>query len=123
MRYLDHTLAWILFANAIIFVRIIETNHLRGAVLEDPIIWILVAMINFLRLRNGVGVRGLGTLCIGANMLALLAELVRLKMFGSFVWVLTSWGPYTLIAGAALSAELIFSLVQMANSKPHQSLN
>jgi hypothetical protein len=56
-------------------------------------------------------------------MLALLVEVVRLKMFGSFGWVLTAWGPYTLIAGAALFAELIFSLAQMAKSEPQQSPN
>jgi hypothetical protein len=40
MRYLDHALAWIIFANAIIFILVIETAHPRGTVLEDPIIWI-----------------------------------------------------------------------------------
>ena len=113
MKYLDHAFAWVIFLTAVIFVVVIETTHPRGGILDVPILWILVAMMNFLRLRNGYAVRGLGTFCIGANLIVWLIEIVRLKVFGSIEPVLVDLGPCTLIAGAAVSVELIFSIAQL----------
>ena len=82
MRYLDYVCAWMVLLSAVLFILKIATMHPRGAVLDIPILWILVAMMNFLRLRNGYGVRGLRTSCIGANVMTLFIEIVRLKLVG-----------------------------------------
>jgi hypothetical protein len=111
VKYLDYACAWAILFSAILFILVTEITHPRGAVLEVPILWILVAVFNFLRLRNGyANVRGLRISCIGANLMTLAIEIVRLKLFGS--WVLRTWGPYSLITAIAVLAETIFSIIQ-----------
>jgi hypothetical protein len=96
---------------AVLFMLLIEILHLRGAFLEDPFLWLLVAMVNFLRLRNDYRtVKGLRITCIGANLIVLTVEIVRYGMYGNAL--LRSWGPYTLIAGIAALGETIFSMMQ-----------
>ena len=81
MRYLDCAFAWAILLNAVSFMLAIEILHLRGAILDVPFLWLLVAMLNFLRLRNGYArVPGLMATCVGANFVALTLEIVR----GSF---------------------------------------
>jgi hypothetical protein len=111
MRYLDYLLAWILLITAAVFIVAMETKHTPGAILDIPFLWLVIAMINFLRLRNAhLGVHGLRTSCIGANLIGLMLELVRLRLGG--VPLLKNWGPYTAVAAAAIFGELILSAIQ-----------
>ena len=111
MRYLDCAFAWTILLNAVSFMLAIEILHLRGAILDVPFLWLLVAMLNFLRLRNGYArVPGLMVICIGANVVALTLEVVRWKLFGG--GILKAWGLYTFIAALAFLAETVFSVVR-----------
>ncbi len=100
MKVLDHLLAWILLGVAIVAILMTEIRHPAGAVLDTPFLWILVAMFNLLRLRNGYDVEGLKTFCIAANLVALVTEVVRFKMFG----------PLVLIQAVPILGETIFSV-------------
>jgi hypothetical protein len=67
-----------------------------------PFLWILLAMLNLLRLHNGYGVRGLKVFCIGANVAVLALEAVRFRMFG----------PVNLVVAVPILVETIFSIVR-----------
>jgi hypothetical protein len=123
MRYLDYALAWILLITAIVFILVMETAHLRGAILDVPFLWIVIAMMNFLRLRNfHVAVPGLKTSCIGANLIGLTLEVVRFGLFG-VAWLrylgpyalVAHWAPYT-VAAITILGELLFSIAQRNDS-------
>ncbi len=115
MRYLDYACAWAILGAAIAFMLVIEISHPRGTILDVPFLWLLIAMLNLLRLRNKYAdLRGLRTTCVGANCVALMLELVRWKLFGNLL--LERWGPYTLIVGLAVLGETIFSMVQRNDS-------
>src|SRR6266480_7987979 len=118
MKYLDYACAWMMFVTAAAFLVVIEIWHPRATGLETPMFWIPVAMINFLRLRNGYRpLDGLRTFSIVANLMVLLLEIIRLGEFGGWIFAhwglyyvvvsLWRWSPY-LIIGAASSAELMF---------------
>src|SRR5438034_11840740 len=93
---------------------------------DTPLFWIPVAMINFLRIRNGYrALDGLRTFAIVANLLVLILEIIRLGEWGG--WIFRSWGLYYLltallgwspylIVGAASAAELRFSIFQKDSS-------
>jgi hypothetical protein len=102
MRTLDYALAWILFALGLAGILFIEARHPPGAVLDTPFLWILAAMFNLLRLSNGYQVRWLKSFCVAANVVVLVAEVVRFKMFG----------PLQLIQGVPLLGEVIFSITR-----------
>ena len=111
MRYLDYACAWVIFLTAVGFMVTIEIRHLRGAILDIPFLWLLIAMVNFLRLRNGyVRVPGLMVTCLSANIVGLVLEGVRWRLFGSGIWM--HWGPFTFIAAVAFLAQTILSLVR-----------
>jgi len=119
MRYVDYALAWILLITAIIFILVMEIAHLRGAILDIPFLWLMIVMMNFLRLRNShAAVPGLTTSCICANLIGLTLEIVRFRLFG-VAWLrylgphalLTHWAPYT-FATIAILGELLFSMVR-----------
>lgn len=115
MRYLDYAFAWTILLTAVSFMLAIEILHLRGALLDVPFLWLLVAMVNFLRLRNGYArVPGLMVTCVGANFVALTLEIVRWKLFGG--GILKTWGLYTFVAAVALLAETILSMVRRNDS-------
>lgn len=120
MKYLDYACAWVIFLSALVFIVIIEFWHPSGMFLDSPEFWIPVAMMNFLRLRNGYsGIRRLRTFCIAANLLVLITEITQfglfasriLKSWGSYYLVhsLKDWIPYFIVAVCAL-AETLFSL-------------
>jgi hypothetical protein len=89
--------------------------HLQGAILDIPFLWLLVAMLNFLRLRNGYArVPGLMVTCVGANLVALTMEIVRWRLSGGTL--LRYWGPYTYIAAVAFLGETILSMVRRNDS-------
>src|ERR1700676_376173 len=100
MKYLDYACPYLLFLIGVIGILSTELRHPAGAVLDTPILWILVSMFNLLRLRNGYSVSGLKIFCIGANLAGLAVETVRFKMFG----------PVALIQGIPLLGVTIFSV-------------
>lgn len=116
MRYIDYALAYILLLTAVVFILFMETTHPRGGILDIPFLWLVIAMMNLLRLRNiGVPVKALKTFCIGANLIGLTLEGVRFRLFG--IELLNRWGPCTAIAGIAILCELVFSITQWNDSR------
>jgi hypothetical protein len=104
MKYFDYSLNWALFITATVFILSIEINRTPGAVLDLPFLWLLIAMTNFVRLRNpDLVVKGLRTSCIGANLIGLITEVTRARQWG--------WELYTLIGALAIFGEMIFSMV------------
>lgn len=115
MKLLDYSFGWLLFLSAVAFILFFEMSHPAGAILDIPFFWLVVAMVNFLRLRNGyANVPGLKTTCVGANLVALTMELARWGLFGARVW--KAWGPYTMIATVALLMETAFSILRKDDS-------
>src|ERR1039458_4334823 len=119
MRYLDYICTWTILLTAVSFMLAIEIMHLhlhlQGAILDIPFLWLLVAMLNFLRLRNGYArVPGLMVPCVGANLVALTMEIVRWRLCGGAL--LRYWGPYTYIAAMAFVGETILSMVRRNDS-------
>lgn len=111
MRYIDYALACVLLATAVVFMLVMETIHPRGGVLDVPFLWLVIAMMNLLRLRNtDVRVKALRTFCVGANLIGLTLEAVRFRLFGTEL--LHRWGPYAAIAAFAMLGELLFSIVR-----------
>jgi len=111
MRYLDYAFFWILLLTAIVFILVIEITHPRGSILDIPFLWVIIAMVNFLRLRNsGSAIKGLRTSCIGANLIGAVLEIVRFRLAGMSIW--HNWGPYPMIAGIAILGELLFSVAK-----------
>jgi hypothetical protein len=102
MKYLGYACTYLLFLVGILGILSTEIWHPRGAVLDTPILWILVSMFNLLRLRNGYRVAGLKVFCVGANLAGLAIEVVRFKMFG----------PFALIQGVPILGATIFSMTQ-----------
>src|SRR5215470_7971678 len=93
MKYIDCACAWIMLLTAAIFLLVIEVWRPRGIGFDTPLFWIPVAMINFLRLRNGYrGFEGLRTFAIVSNLLVLVLETVRLGEWGA--WLIRNWGVY-----------------------------
>ena len=110
MKYADYFFAWTMLVVAILFMVGTETFHLRGAILEDPFIWLLAAMINFLRLSNvNTTVKGLKAICIGANLIVVTLEVVRYGLYGNSI--IRTWGPFTLIVAFAALGETLFSVL------------
>jgi hypothetical protein len=102
MRYVDYALAWILLITAIVFILVMEITHLRGAILDVPFLWLVIVVMNFLRLRNShTAVPGLKTSCISANLIGLTLEVVRFGLFG------VAWLRYS---GTLRAAELLGTL-------------
>jgi hypothetical protein len=100
VKYVDHALAWVMLPAAATHLVLTEVFHHPRAVLETGVLWVLLAMFNFLRLGKGYGVRGLRTFCTGAKAAALVLEFVRCKIYG----------PLSLILIVPLPGELLFSL-------------
>ena len=101
MKYADYACAWMVLALGIVRMVITEMWHPPRAVLDTPLLWILLAMLNLLRLGNGY-VKGLRVFCIGANVSVLALEAVRFKMFGSSA----------LIAAVPILGETLFSIIR-----------
>jgi hypothetical protein len=122
MKYIDYACAWAMFLTAVIFLAVIEFWRPRWAGFDTPLFWIPVAMINFLRIRNGYrSFEGLRTFAIVANLMVLILEVIRLGEWGG--WIIRSWGLYYamaalwrwtpyLIVSVAAAGELTFSILQ-----------
>jgi hypothetical protein len=108
MKYLDYACAWTIFVVGVVGIVMTELRHPPGAVLDTPLLWIFVAMFNFLRLRNDEGVKGLGIFCIGANLSEFIFETARMKM----------WGLSFLIVAVPLLVETVFSMIRWKRPVP-----
>ncbi|HKV79150.1 MAG TPA: hypothetical protein VJP02_13465 [Candidatus Sulfotelmatobacter sp.] len=102
MKYVDYACAWAIFVLGLVSIVMTELRHPPGAVLDTPLLWIFVAMFNFLRLHNGDGVNGLRIFCIGANLSEFIIEMARMKM----------WGLGFLIVAVPLLVETVFSMIR-----------
>lgn len=100
--YADYACAWIVLALGVLGILRIEVLHPANAVLDAPLLWILLAMLNLLRLHNGYGVRSLKLFCIGANVAVLALEAARFRMFWSV----------SLIVAVPILAETLFSIIR-----------
>jgi hypothetical protein len=123
MRYIDSALAWILLLTAIVVILYTEIVHPRGAVLDTPFLWLVISMMNLVRVRNTHStVPGLRTSSIAANLVGATAEIVRFKLFG--ISALHYWGPQVLVtywapyiaATIAILGELVFSVFRKTDS-------
>jgi hypothetical protein len=106
LKFVDYLCASIIFGTGVIAMITIEVRHPPHAVLDTPVLWIVVSMFNLLRLRNGYGVTNLGVFCIGANLATLVLEVVRLRMFG-FV-------GFGSVVAVPVFAEVLFSLTKVS---------
>jgi hypothetical protein len=101
IRYVDSTLAWIIFACGVAgIVSILLPFHMLFRSLDTPLLCLFVAMFNLLRVRNGRSAKTLTTFCIGANLAVVMLEAGRLKM----------WGPFALFGALPILCELVFSV-------------
>jgi hypothetical protein len=100
MKTADHICAWALFIWAFLSIVMIEIRHPLGAVLDTPVLWIVTAILNVLRLRDGKGNRDLRRSCVAVNTIVLMIEIARWKMFGA----------WTAIATILVLIETVFSI-------------
>jgi hypothetical protein len=104
MKYVDRICAWLIFLAGIIHIVATDLMHLRGS-LDTALVWIFVALLNLLRILNGYTVRGLKVFCLGANVSALVLEVVRWKMFAD---------PSSLVLIVLFFLEILFSIFTKA---------
>jgi hypothetical protein len=113
MKYADYGCAWVVFAAGILGVMATEVRHPPGVMLDTPLLWIFLALLNLLRLRNGYSVKGLKVFCVGANVSSLALEALRLKTFG----------PFGLIVAVPLFCETGFSIIQAEPDNLRDTVN
>jgi hypothetical protein len=106
MKYVDQARAWSLFGYGVVTLVMIELRHSPHAVLDTPFLWIFVALFKVVRIRNDYRVPLLPSFCGAANLVVLVAEIVRWKMFRA----------WALIAGLPIVCEAVFSIVQRQES-------
>jgi len=87
MRYLDEAFAWLLMLLGMYHIIWTELFPVRGAVLDTGLLYILVAMLNLVRVRNDESVRLLRTFCIGGNLSALMLEVDRWHQYRGLGYV------------------------------------
>lgn len=100
MKAVDTICAWALFAWAFLSIMMIEIRHPAGAILDTPVLWIVIAILNVLRIRDAQGNRNLRLSCVAVNTIVLMIEIVRWKMFGA----------WTAVATILVLVETIFSI-------------
>ena len=112
MKFADYACACIVLVAGMAGIVYIEIQHPQQAVLDTPLLWILVGMFNLLRLRNGSSVRGLRIFCFGANVATLVLEVNRLKMLRN-----TDLG---LVIALSIAAETLFSILPLSIERVQQ---
>lgn len=113
-----------MFAVGFADVIVVGYWHPRGTTLESPVMWLVVAMVNFVRIAEGnARIPRLRTVAIAANLMAVAVEFLRVGLtirevtaaWGSgYIWRyfqvnFTWWLPYGITALLAL-IETLFSL-------------
>jgi hypothetical protein len=102
MKYVDNACAWFILAIGMIDVVLTEVTHTPGVILDTALLWILVAMFNLLRLRNGGSIKGLTIVCIAANLTESILEVYRM-----------TWSPRPIVVVAVpILCETVFSIVR-----------
>lgn len=124
MKALDQTAAWLMFLTGFVYVIVVGYWHPSGSMLDTPIMWLVVAMVNFVRIAEGnARIPRLRIVAVAANLLTLIVEFLRAGLTASrirtswdsdYVWSnfrinLGWWLPYFIIAVLAL-IETLFSL-------------
>ena len=132
MRIIDSTFAWVIFLTGFVYVIVIGYWHPPGTVLDTPLFWIAVAMINFLRLnQQDCRLSRLRVISIAANLMVFSLEFLRLGLFvtrTSDTWGsqyifsalrahLSWWVPYFVIAISAL-VEIVCSVRRTGTAEP-----
>lgn len=130
MRLIDSISAWVIFLTGFAYVIVVGYWHPRGTVLDTPLFWLAVAMINFLRLSQpGIDLAKLRVISIAANLMAFALEFFRFALFASrtanswgsqYVWTevranFSWWLPYFIIAIAAV--EIVCSIPRKNSSE------
>src|SRR4029077_19302642 len=84
MRVIDSIFAWAIFLTGFAYVIVVGYWHPRGTVLDTPLLWIVVAMINFLRLnQREPALARLQVISIAANLMAFAFEFFRFGLFAT----------------------------------------
>jgi hypothetical protein len=132
MRVIDSISAWAIFLTGFAYVIVVGYWHPRGTVLDTPLFWIVVAMINFLRLSQGdSALARLRVISIAANLMAFALEFFRFGLFATrtaTTWGsqyifselrtnLSWWVPYFVIAISAL-VETVCSVRRTCTAEP-----
>lgn len=104
LRYLDEMCAWLIFLGGLIHIVLTDLFHLQGT-LDTALVWVFVAMLNLLRIKNGYSVRRLKVFCVVANLSTLMLEAVRWKMFED---------PFSVVLVALILIESVFSITPKA---------
>ena len=76
MKRLDEACAWLIFLAGVSHIVFLEIYRWRG-VLDTGLLYIFVAMFNLLRIRSRETTRLILVFCLGANVAALLLEILR----------------------------------------------
>ena len=89
MKAVDTMCAWALFAWAFLSMVTIEIRHPVGAILDTLVLWIVIAILNVLRIRDAQGNRDVRLSCVAVNTIVWMIEIVRWKIFGAWTAVAT----------------------------------
>jgi hypothetical protein len=71
MKAVDTICAWALFAWAFFSIVTIEIRHPAGAILDTPVLWIVIAILNVLRIRDAQSNRDLRLSCVAVSTIVL----------------------------------------------------
>lgn len=104
LRYVDEMCAWLIFIFGLVYIVLTDIFHRQG-ILDTALVWIFVAMLNLLRIKNGYSVRRLKVFCVVANLSTLMLEAVRWKMFED---------PFSVVMVALILIESVLSITPKA---------
>jgi hypothetical protein len=108
MNLFDRLCAGILFILAIVDCLLVPRTYTgRIWIFGTALALLFTAMLNFLRIRNVRGVKGLRLFCITANVMMLVFVIALIASIGK---LRTLQHPQILLVGALLLCETVFSL-------------
>lgn len=91
MRTLDRIAAWLLFATGFVSIVVVGFWHPREMFLDEPVLWIVVAMVNFVRFANEDSPPPrLRRVSIAANLMTFALGSLGIALFASRT--AASWG-------------------------------
>ncbi len=125
MKKLDEVCAWLIFLAGIGHIIFLEIYRWQGGVLDTGLLYILVAMFNLLRIRNREVTRPLMVFCLGANVSALVLEILRWSQW--LCWYTVAQSLHFGVALKSLSVLVLLSLETVGSitdivrrRKPHE---
>jgi hypothetical protein len=108
MKLLDQLCAGVIFILAIVDCLLVPRTYTgRIWIFGTGLALLFTAMLNLLRIRNGLGVRGLKLFCIASNVTMLVFAIALMASIGQ---LRTLQHPQILLVGALLLSETAFSL-------------